>query len=348
MDKITFEEVITYNHLRASAHKCGSGVRWKSSVQMFETDRMQWAATLLRELENGTYKTKGFREFWLTERGKRRFIQSVHVSERCVQKCLNEYGVKPYIVPRLIYDNSASLPGKGTEWALKRLRQHLATHYRKHGKEGGILLCDFKNYFGSIPHDRLLPMMRRAIGDDRLYAWTKYFIDQFGDTGLGLGSELSQIAAIYYPNPMDHFIKEHLHIRGYGRYMDDFYLIHEDVDYLKHCREAIEEIAGALGLTLNPKTQIIRFKGGTFTFLKRRFSFSDTGKIVTRLTRANITKRRRILKKQKGKGIDPERSYMSWRGYAKKWDSGKTVHEMDKLYKELFGGEPWKKTSQKN
>lgn len=315
---------------------------------MFEIDRLRWAAELHDGLLSGAYRSKGFYEFWLTERGKRRFIQSVHVSERCVQKCLNEYGVKPYIIPKLIYDNSASLPGKGTEWALKRLRQHLATHYRKHGKKGGILLCDFKNYFGSIPHDRLLPMMRKAIRDDGIYAWTKYFIDQFGDTGLGLGSELSQIAAIFYPNPLDHFIKEHLHIRGYGRYMDDFYLIHEDIDHLRYCLSAIEEITGAMGLELNPKTQIIRFKGGTFTFLKRRFSISDTGKIVTRLTRENITKRRRILKRQKEKGIDPTQSYMSWRGYAKKWDSGKTVREMDKLYKELFGGKPWKKTSQKN
>lgn len=309
---------------------------------MFELDAMTKTAQLYDELKAGTYRTKGFHAFYLTERGKRRYIQSVHVTERCVQKCLNEYGVKPYILPRLIYDNAASIPGKGTEWAIKRLRQHLATHYRKHGRQGGILICDFKNYFGSIPHKTLYPMLRRAIPDDGIYKWTTYFIDQFGDTGLGLGSELSQIAAIFYPNMLDHFIKEQLHIRGYGRYMDDFYLIHEDIDHLRYCLDAIEEIAGALELELNAKTQIMRFEKESFEYLKRRFTITETGKILTRLTRKNVTKRRRILKKQAAIGIDAAQSYMSWRGYATKWDSGRTVHSMDALYRELYGGRPWK------
>ncbi len=344
MEDISFKDAITYGHLLESADKCCKSVRWKASVQMFEIDRQRWVAELYESLINGAYRSKGFYEFWITERGKRRFIQSVHVSERCVQKCINEYGVKPYITPRLIYDNSASLPGKGTEWAIKRLRKHLATHYRKHGREGGVLLCDFQNYFVSIPHDRLLAMLDYAIRDKELFKLTKYFIDQFGDTGLGLGSELSQIAAIYYPNMLDHFIKERLHIRGYGRYMDDFYLIHEDVDHLRYCFGVIDEVSYAMGLNLNPKTQIVRLEGGSFTWLKRRFSLSETGKVITRLTRANITKRRRILKRQAKKGIDASKSYMSWRGYASKWNSGKTVHEMDRLYYELFGGKPWIKT----
>ena len=342
MQEITFDEAITYGHLMDAANKCCKSVRWKASVQMFEIDRARWAAELYEQLLKGTYRSKGFHEFLLMERGKHRFIQSVHVTERCVQKCVNEYGVKPYVTPRLIYDNSASLKGKGTEWAIKRLRKQLATHYRKHRRKGGILICDFHNYFGSIPHDRLLPMLRYAIKDDRLYRLTAYFIDQFGDTGLGLGSELSQIVAIYYPNRMDHYIKEQLHIKGYGRYMDDFYLIHEDIDYLRICLKEVRRICGELGLSLNNRTQIIRFECGSFVYLKRRFMLSEGGKVVTRLTRQNITKRRRTIKKQAKKGIDASQSYMSWRGYASKWDSGRTVHTMDRLFRERFRRTPWK------
>lgn len=273
-----------------------------------------------------------------------RFIQSVHISERTVQKCLNNYGIKPLIEPRLIYDNGASRKGKGTEFAIKRLRKHLASHYRRHGLKGGILIMDIHDYFNSIPHDRLLPMMRKAIKDDELYEQAKYFIDAFGDTGLGLGSELSQIAAIYYPNGIDHFVKEKLHIKGYGRYMDDMYLIHEDIDYLKHCWHEVEKELDKLGLSLNPKTQIIRFdKGESFHFMKRRFRITETGRVLTRLERRNVTRRRRVLKRQRKALTDGRanydsisQSYQSWRGYALKWDSRKTVSNMDNIYYHLF------------
>lgn len=338
-----FTDAMSYRHLKTCATKCASGVAWKASVQNFEVLRLQWTAELHGQLLAHTYKSRGFFKFWLTERGKKRFIQSVHISERCVQKCLNNYGIKPEVEPKLIYDNGASRVGKGTEFAIKRLRQHLATHYRKYRKQGGILIMDYHDYFNSIPHDKLLVMLKKVIADEELYELSKYFINCFGKKGLGLGSEISQIAAILYPNMIDHYVKEKLHIKGYARYMDDSYIIHPDIDYLKYCREEIRKMLYDLGLELNPNTTIVRFDNGSFVFLKRRFYITDSGKILTRLHRDNIVKRRRILKRQKkklesgaAKISSIRQSYQSWRGYANKWDSYKTVQNMDRLYKELF------------
>lgn len=343
MKEITFDEAMSYRHLRIAAKDCSRGVTWKPSVQMFEINALQWTAFLHKALMDHSYKSKGFYEFWLLERGKMRYIRSVHISERCVQKCANNYGVKPLVEPRLIYDNGASRKGKGTEFAIKRLRQHLATHYRKYRRQGGILTMDFHDYFNSVPHERLYELLRKLIDDDVLYCLVRYFIACFGDKGLGLGSELSQISAILYPDMLDHYIKEKLRIKGYARYMDDSYVIHHDLEYLKQCQKDIEEIVVSIGLELNPKTKITPFEGGSFVFLKRRFSITESGKILTRLQRCNITKRRRIMRKQKKKldageaSMDSIRqSYQSWRGYAAKWDSRATVHKMDQLYKELF------------
>ncbi len=346
MKKLEYKDVVSYGNLRVSAKECVKNVRWKPSVQMFEVNALQWTSELHEQLLNHSYKSKGFYKFWLMERGKARFIQSVHISERCVQKTLNNYGVKPVTEPRLIFDNGASRTGKGTEFAIKRLRKHLSTHYRKYRKQGGILIIDFHDYFNSIPHDKLFEIFRYIITDDELYMLVKYFIDCFGDTGLGLGSELSQISAILYPNEIDHFIKEKLHIKGYARYMDDSYLIHPDINYLRYCKKEIEKQVNTMGISLNPKTKIVRFNKGSFVFLKRRFMITDSGKIVTRLLRNNIAKRRRVLKKQKNLLIQGHadmksirQSYQSWRGYASKWDSRATVRRMDILYKELFNEE---------
>lgn len=343
MEEITFRDAMSYRHLRIAAKECTKGVAWKPSVQSFEVNALQWTATLHAQLLDHTYKSMGFCRFWLLERGKRRFIQSVHISERTVQKCANRYGMKPLVEPRLIYDNGASREGKGTEFAIRRLRQHLATHYRKYRRQGGILTMDFHDYFNSIPHERLYAIIRRIVTDEELYCLVRYFIACFGKRGLGLGSELSQISAILYPDILDHYIKERLHIAGYARYMDDSYIIHQDTEYLRVCFSHVKAILNEIGLELNPKTKITLFDGGSFVFLKRRFSIEKSGKIVTRLERSNITKRRRILRRQK-KRLDAgkadmdsiRQSYQSWRGYAAKWDSRKTVYEMDQLYKELF------------
>lgn len=36
-----------------------------------------------------------------------------------------------------------------------------------------------------------------------------------------------------YLDEFDHWVKETLHAKYYGRYMDDFYIIHEDKAYLQ-------------------------------------------------------------------------------------------------------------------
>lgn len=342
---INYDDVISFPALMDAADGCSKGVCWKSSTQTFKLNQARWAADLHSSLQAGTYKSRGFNYFTITERGKTRNIQSVHISERCVQKSLCKNALWPIIGPKLIYDNSASQSGKGTGLALDRLCRHLWQHYQKHGRTGGILLMDYSNYFGSIDHRILLQMLRDVIEDDRIYNLTKHFIDCFdGDVGLGLGSEVSQVCATFYPNKIDHYIKERLHIKGYARYMDDSYIINQDIDYLKYCLEEVRRMSADIGLKLNDKrTQIVKLDGGHFEYLKKRIHMTETGKVVMRLTRENISKRRRLLKKQK-QMLDEGRidfasirqSYQSWRGYADQYDTFQTVRNMDRLFNDLF------------
>lgn len=58
-------------------------------------------------------------------------------------------------------------------------------------------------------------------------------IDSFeGDTGIGLGSQISQLVELAVLDDLDHYIKERLRIKHYLRYMDDFVLIHPDKRYM--------------------------------------------------------------------------------------------------------------------
>jgi hypothetical protein len=308
---------------------------------------MRNIAETRRRLIAGESIQHGFMEFTLNERGKTRHIKSVHISERIVQKALCDYVLVPILSNPLIYDNGASVKGKGTHFALRRLTAHLSCFYRQNGfsNNGYALLIDFAKFFDNIRHDTLFELLDGHISDERVKDLVRRFVTVFGDgKSLGLGSQVSQIAAIFYPDRLDHFIKEKLHIKYYGRYMDDLYLIHADKARLEYCLTEIKKVCDTLGIIINmKKTKIVKLSDG-LEFLKGKYVLLKTGKIL-RLPGKDSTKRmRRKLKKFKSlvdakkMSFDDLRSaYQSWRGnYKRRFNAYHQVRYMDKLYNDLF------------
>lgn len=344
--KPTLEDMTDSDALLRSANACASGVRWKASVQRFEIDKLRWLASIRKEIEDQTFKGRGFKRFDIIERGKLRHIQSVHISERVVQKLLCNEVLKPVVYPRLIYDNAASQEGKGTELALKRLVEHIRWHFARYGKQGGILLMDFHDYFGSIPHEGLNTGLCDLVDDRRVDYFVRFFIDAFdGDTGIGLGSEISQVGAIYYPTPVDKLIENELGVHCYARYMDDSYIIHPDLQYLAQCLDIVREALRARGITMNERKTLIRPLTDDFVYLKKRVHIEDTGRVVLRLTRENINQERKrivFMREEYDAGRMPPssiwQSYQSWRGYAKKYNGYRTVGGMDRFFADTMKG----------
>jgi len=72
--------------------------------------------------------------------------------------------------------------------------------------------------------------------------------------GLPIGNLTSQIFANFYMNSFDHFVKHDLGIRYYGRYVDDFVLVHPDKNFLKSLIPVIKAyLSKELCLPLHPK-----------------------------------------------------------------------------------------------
>ena len=147
----TYDELFTFDNLFDAFYKCRTNVRWKESIQRYEANLYTNTYDLFKQLENRTFKSKGFHTFVINERGKQRWIRSVHISERIVQKVLCDNYLVPLLSHYLIYDNGATLKGKGTDFTLKRLNLHLHKYYREFNiNKGYILIYDFSDYFGSI------------------------------------------------------------------------------------------------------------------------------------------------------------------------------------------------------
>lgn len=339
----SLEKVADPNALMSASKKARSGITWKASVQRYLMNLLKNVAESNKNILSGKDIRKGFIKFDLIERGKLRHISSVHFSERVVQRSLCVNALIPTLTRGLIYDNGASLKNKGITFALDRLSAHLQRHYRKHGNEGYVLLFDFSDYFGRIRHDVIKEILIQNFKNKRLISLAMSFVYAFGEKGLGLGSETSQIFAVTYPSKIDHYIKEVLRIKGYARYMDDSYLIHKDKGYLKKCLEDLKGKFAEVGIVLNPKkTRIVKLSKG-FTFLKTQYFLTDTGKVIRKACRESIVRQRRKLKKFKKFSDAGEmsfdhiyNSYMSWRGYIGHKDAHRTILSMDTLFRELF------------
>lgn len=305
----TLENVADLENLYDAAMKAKKGIAWKASTQRYHKDLMLNLSKARSDLMEGRDIRRGFHHFTLYERGKLREISSVHFSERVIHKSLSVNALVPAIAPSFIRNNTANTKGRGTDDAIKRLRRDLTRHFRRHGREGYVLL-----------------------------------IDACGDVGLGLGSEPNQIFAVGFASPLDHYVTEMLGIDLYGRYMDDIYCIHESKEYLQVVQLLIERKCEELGIVVNQKkTHIIKLSHG-FTWLKKKFSITETGRIVMRPCRESVTRMRRKLKKLRRKVAEGQmtreqalRSYQSWRGSIEKLDAHRTLLEMDALCKALFG-----------
>jgi hypothetical protein len=356
----SFENVADPDALYAAFLECRKGVSWKASVQRYEARILCNIAETCRNLREGKSIQPGFVTFDVHERGRIRHIKSVHISERVVQKCLCDNVLAPLLTRSLIYDNGASLAGKGVRFALSRLKTHISRFYRNNASSntGYVLTIDFSKYFDNIRHDVLLNMIARYSSDPELFALIKSFITVFeNNTSLGLGSQISQIGAVSYLNRLDHYIKERLRVRYYGRYMDDLYLIHKDKAYLRECLENIKTLCDELGMVINPKKTRIESLAHGFIFLQGRYAVTETGKILCRPRKQSVLRMRRRLKKlirleQAGTitGKDVYQSYQSWRNtFQKRFNAYQVVKRMDILYNTLilkgaFYGLHWNKS----
>jgi hypothetical protein len=342
-----FSHIVDIDNLYSAFKESARGVAWKESIQRYEANALRNIIETRRKLLAGENIQNGFVEFTLRERGKIRRIKSVHISERIVQKCLCNQILIPILSNSLIYDNGASMKGKGVHFAIKRFILHLAKFYKRnnYSNEGYALLIDFSKFFDNIDHETLFKMLERDIKDKFVLRLTKSFISIFGaGKSLGLGSQVSQIIAVYFPNSLDHFIKDNKGEKYYGRYMDDLYIIHHDKTYLKILLQEIETVCNKLKITVNKKkTRIVKLSHGV-EFLKGKYTLLSHGGILRRpckdaakRMRRKLVKFKKLVDRGKMAMADVRTAYQSWRGnYKKRFNAYFRIRFMDKLYNDLF------------
>ena len=329
-------EIFDGNALFEAYKRAKKGSDWKPQVQRFEMTYLLELSRIQRELQEMTYEFLPSTQFVLNERGKTRVIRGEQIQDRIVKHTLCDEVLNPAVKNFLIYDNGASLVGKGIAFTRNRLLTHLRRYYAQHhSNDGYILLIDFSKYYDNIRHDILMELMKKYVTDehslwllqktvDRSKVDVSYMsddeyencldilfnsllyqeIDQRLLTGekfmgkhLNIGDQVAQTAGIAYPIPIDNFVKIVKGVKFYGRYMDDSYAIHESKEFLEELLKGIVEIAGNLGITVNLKKTRICKLSDHWRFLQIQYSLTDTDRVIQKINPKRLTAMRRKMKK---------------------------------------------------
>ena len=289
-------DVFGYDDMYKAGKKCCNGVRWKNSTQRFEMHLFSGTARRRRLLLERKWIPGAYVHFTISERGKTRPIDAPRIQDRQVHKVYTKKVLLPLYRPEMIYNNGASLEGKGFEFSKRMLKEDLRWHFRRYGRDGNVILIDFKQFFPSVSHEEIFKRHEklllnpdiRKIGDDVVNTVS-------GGVGLPLGVEPSQAEMIAFPSALDNFIKCQLSIKCAGHYMDDYYVIVPPDRDAKEIMALIVAKAESLKLTVSKSKSRIVPLTKPFRYCKAKFILTETGRVVMNGNRDGVKRARRKI-----------------------------------------------------
>lgn len=339
------DDVFCYHDLYRAGKACCNNVRWKHSVQRFEARLLSGTALRRRDVVRHNYEFSAYVHFMLCERGKIRPIDAPRITDRQVEKLYTRKVLLPLYLPEMIWNNGASLPGKGFAFSIQRLKKELREHYRKYGRSGGIILTDGQKFFPNAEHKKIYDRHNELILNDDLRSFGDNILHTIsGDIGMPLGVEPSQAEMIAYPSKMDNYMKCQMGLKGYGHYMDDFYaLVPPDRDW-REVLLAMRKQAERCGVRLNPgKTRFVPLTKA-FRFCKVKYLLTETGKIIVRANRQTMCRDRKKLRAFHAKimagameWMDLWASVQSMAAHLRQYDEHKNLLRLRRLFYHLFG-----------
>lgn len=170
--------------------------------------------------------------------------------------------------------------------------------------------------------------------------------EKWMEKSVNIGDQLSQVIGIYYPYPIDNYVKYVRQQKFYGRYMDDWYIMNPSKEELENLLENVCKIAAELGIHINrKKTRIVKISS-KYKFLQIKYTLTDTGKVIKRINPDRVTAMRRKLKKLAVKVENEEADYdnvenmfRGWMGGHYKLLSREQRKNLIQLYEDLFSKE---------
>lgn len=338
IDKISTERTLqlAWEKVRGNAGSCGvDGI----TIGHFEQHSQSRLLAVNEHLRKGTYQPKPVKRVWIDKPGsaEKRPLGIPTVTDRIVQTAMRMV-IEPIFEKCFAEHSYGFRPGRGCKDALRRVDELLKAG-RTH-----VVDVDVRGYFDSIPHDRLLALVREHLADGRVLGLIEGFLKQGVMEGTELakiveekpedepqgtpqGGVISPLLANIYLNPLDWLMAG----LGYEmvRYADDMVVLCRSREEAGAALEKLREWMAGAGLTLHPdktRTVDMNHAGSHFDFLGYRFKRSRQGKMMRLVRPKSLRKLRESIKprtrRNNGKSMraivaDLNRTLSGWFGYFK-------------------------------
>jgi len=267
-------------------YSCRKNKRNTLNALAFELNLEEELIQLKEEIESGRYAISSSIAF-VVDKPVKREIFAANFRDRVVHHFLIQK-MNAVFEPHFIYDSYACRKAKGTHFGIKRVAGFIRKCSKNYTQDCYVLKLDIKGFFMHINKAILYAKIEALFVakyngvDKKLYlnlCKTILFNDPIStavikgcpsnwDTlpkdkslfaaktgyGLPIGNLTSQVFANVYMSSLDHFVKHGLGIRYFGRYVDDFVLVHTNKAYLKSLIPIISKfLKTELHLKLHPK-----------------------------------------------------------------------------------------------
>ncbi len=254
----------------------------------FEIDYEKNVLELSRELWEKRYEISKSICFAI-QRPVKREVFAADFRDRVVHHLVYNY-ISPLFERIFINDAYSCRIGKGTSYGVKRAGHFIRSCSDNYSRDCYVLKLDIKGYFVSMDRSVLYQKIEKTIrrsGDGSPFdidfvLWllrvivfhdptnnyvlkgkredwvdfpkSKSLFFAGENKGLPIGNLTSQLFGNVYMHDFDCFVQYKLGCKHYGRYVDDFIIVHQDKEYLKQLVPIMKAyLADNLFLELHPK-----------------------------------------------------------------------------------------------
>jgi RNA-directed DNA polymerase len=277
MDKVYAMSNLEAACKRVVSNKGSAGVDYVT-VQMYEKDRDANLQRLHEQLRDGTYRPQQVRRVYIPKPGsqEKRPLGIPTVRDRIAQAALRNV-LEPIFERDFAEHSYGFRPERGCKDALRRVDAQLRTG------DIWVVEVDLKSYFDTIPHTKLMDLVKTKVADSRVICLLESYLKQrvleevrewTPQGGTPQGAVISPLLANVYLDPLDHMMEANgLQMT---RYADDMVILCRTEDDAQRALELLKQWVETAGLTLHPtKTRVVQVsdKEG-FDFLGYHFQFS--------------------------------------------------------------------------
>jgi hypothetical protein len=283
--------------------------------------------------------------------------------------------LNPLFEHLFIQDSYACRLGKGTHYGVERADRFIKSCSEKYTKDCYILKLDVLGFFMHINRKLLYNMLEQFIHKNYEHIdkslvleitqkiifnnptqnciikgqkknWeglpkNKSLFHSPPDCGLPIGNLTSQVFANFYMHQFDALVTKELGLKYYGRYVDDFIIVHHDKEYLKSLIPQLSNILlSTLQLTLHPKkiylqhySKGVKFLGTVIKPNRIYIANRTKGNFYNAIEKQNkVIQNHKPTKEDKAAFLSSMNSYL---GIMKHYKSYKLRKEM--IFKRLSG-----------